>query len=63
MTPQTRKDPTARPDRQSTGAGGMGMSARQTRGIEAVVARLLMAAVADTSEHVRRTVLKVSGDN
>jgi hypothetical protein len=41
------------------GAGAMGLSARQTRGIEAVVGRLLMAAVADTSEHVRRSVLKV----
>lgn len=41
------------------GAGNTGMSARQTRGVEAVVARLLMAAVADTSEQVRRTVLKV----
>lgn len=43
------------------GSGGLGVSARQTRGIEAVVGRLLMAAVADTSEQVRRTVLKVRG--
>ncbi|GBG00672.1 target of rapamycin kinase [Raphidocelis subcapitata] len=42
------------------GVGGAcaGVSARQARGIEAVVGRLLMAAVADTSEHVRRAVLK-----
>ena len=40
-----------------------GVSARQTRGIEAVVGRLLMAAVADTSEQVRRAVLRALAES
>lgn len=42
------------------GMGGLGSSLKQTKAVEAVVGKLLMAAVADTSERVRRTVLEVS---
>lgn len=38
---------------------GLGVSMRQTKVVEKVVGKLLMAAVADTSERVRKTVLKV----
>jgi hypothetical protein len=41
------------------GVGGLGLGLRQTKVVEVVVGKLLMAAVADTSERVRRTVLEV----
>jgi hypothetical protein len=41
------------------GGGGLGLGLRQTKVVEVVVGKLLMAAVADTSERVRRTVLEV----
>lgn len=37
----------------------LGLSLRQARVVEVVVGRLIMSAVADTSERVRRTVLEV----
>jgi HEAT repeat protein len=43
----------------AAGGGGLGLGLRQTKVVEVVVGKLLMAAVADTSERVRRTVLEV----
>eukprot|EP00879_Flechtneria_rotunda_P007003 GHRR01007352.1.p1 GENE.GHRR01007352.1~~GHRR01007352.1.p1 ORF type:complete len:2075 (+),score=775.15 GHRR01007352.1:2-6226(+) len=40
------------------GVGGLGLNLRQTKVVEVVVNKLLMSAVADTSERVRRTVLE-----
>lgn len=47
---------------QVGGSGGFGSTLKQIKVIEAVVGKLLMAAVADTSERVRRTVLEVRRD-
>ncbi len=44
------------------GVVGGGLSVRQARAVEAVVHKLLVTAVADTSERVRKTVLRVSDD-
>jgi hypothetical protein len=41
------------------GAGALGLSVKQAQVVEKVVGKLLLVAVADTSEGVRRAVLKV----